>query len=271
MTMNFGLWTTGRDEAALELLKAIYTATKDGTIKGNISYIFCNREKGEGTWSDRIIDWCRESFIPILTFSSSGFEPELRKRDFEEWRNRFHREARKGLSGFREDIRVLVGYMLILDADSCRDKPTINLHPARPGGPKGRWQEVIWSLIESDADESGVMIHLVTPELDAGPPISYCSYSIKGGRLDNLWEDMMQKIKKMGLPEIIRQEGESNNLFTEIRRLGLKREFPLLIHTLRILAEGKVRVEGGKVADREGRVLKEGYNLTKEIDEKLKL
>jgi len=271
MAVNFGLWTTGRDEAALELLKAIYSATEDGTIKGNISYIFCNREKGEGIWSDRIIDWCRESFIPIFTFSSSGFEPRLRKNDFKEWRKRFHREARKGLSGFREDIRVLVGYMLILDADSCRDKPTINLHPAKPGGPKGTWQEVIWNLIENDADESGVMMHLVTPELDAGPPISYCLFKINGGELKNLWEEQRKKLKKVKLPEIMEIEGEKNPLFREIRRLGLKREFPLLIHTLRILAEGKVRVEGGKVTDREGRVLKEGYNLTKEIDENLKL
>lgn len=265
--MKFGIWTTGRDEAALKLLKAIYDATKDGTIKGNISYIFCNRERGEGGWSDRIIDWSKEKAISLVSLSSSRFEPELKKNDFEEWRKRFHREARRALSGFSEDIRVLVGYMLILDADSCRDKPTINLHPAKPGGPKGTWQEVIWSLIKNDAVESGVIIHLVTPELDEGPPISYCTFKIKNGRLNNLWEEFRTKLKEKELPEIISIEGENNPLFSEIRRIGLKREFPLLIYTLKILAEGKVRVEGEKVIDREGRILKEGYNLTREIDE----
>jgi phosphoribosylglycinamide formyltransferase-1 len=45
----------------------------------------------------------------------------------------------------------------------------INLHPAAPGGPTGTWQEVIWQLIEGRAVETGVMMHLVTPELDRGP------------------------------------------------------------------------------------------------------
>lgn len=269
-TMKFGLWTTGRDEAALELLRDIHRATEDGTISGETSYIFCNRERGEGIWSDRIIGWCEKSSIPLISFSSSRFGPELRKRNFEDWRKMFHREARKHLSEFSEDIRVLVGYMLILDEDTCRDKPTINLHPAKPGGPKGTWQEVIWNLIGNDADESGVMIHLVTPELDTGPPISYCTYRIKGGKLNNLWKEQREKIKKIGLPEIINLEGDNNHLFHEIRRLGLEREFPLIIQTLKILAEGKVRVEGGKVTDREGRRLKEGYDLTKKIDEVIK-
>lgn len=265
--MNFGIWTTGRDEAAFELLKAIYNAIKDETIKGEISYIFCNRERREGIWGDTIIDWSKKNSISLVSLSSSRFQPELKKKNFEEWRRRFHAEVRKDLSIFHEDIRVLVGYMLILDADTCRDKPTINLHPARPGGPKGTWQEVIWDLIENDANESGVMIHLVTPELDAGPSVSYCTYRIKGGGLDFLWDEHRMKLKEKGLPEIIKTEGEGNPLFSEIRRLGLKREPPLLIYTLKTLAEGKVRVKGEKVIDREGKMLEEGYNLTKEIDE----
>ncbi|GAH59253.1 unnamed protein product, partial [marine sediment metagenome] len=38
----------------------------------------------------------------------------------------------------------------------------VNLHPAAPGGPTGTWQEVIWQLIENKAEETGVMMHLVT-------------------------------------------------------------------------------------------------------------
>lgn len=266
MAMNFGIWTTGRDEAAFKLLKAIYDAIKDGTIKGNISYIFCSRKRGEGVWSDKIINWCREVSIPVVSFSSSEYGPEIKRIDFEEWRSRYHSESRRLLSGFNEDIRVLVGYMLILDTDSCRDRPTINLHPAKPKGPKGTWQEVIWNLIGNDTDESGVMIHLVTPELDEGPPISYCTYKIKGEGLDNLWKEHKLRLRIMPLSDIIRLEKEDYPLFSEIRELGLKREFPLLIHTLKILSEGKVRIEGEKVIDNKGQILKEGYNLTEEID-----
>lgn len=253
--MAFGIWTTGRDEAALELLRTIYNATKDRTIKGYISYIFCNRVEGEGYWGDLLIRWVRERGLPIITISSSTFEPELKKGDLEKWRARFHREARKTLVAFPEDIRVLVGYMLILDPESCMDRTTINLHPARPGGPKGTWQEVIWKLIEIEADVSGVMIHLVTPELDAGPPVSYCTFGIKRGAMDALWKEF---------------RGEDNPLFRNIRRHGLKREFPLLIHTLRGLAEGEIRIEDGKVVDREGRVLQNGYDLTAVVDKDIR-
>lgn len=268
--MAFGIWTTGRDEAAFELLKTIYNATKDRTIKGCVSYIFCNRIEGEGYWSDLLIRWARERGLSITTISSSTFEPELKKKDFEEWRVRFHRKAREALVAFPEDIRVLVGYMLILDPESCTDKAAINLHPARPGGPKGTWQEVIWRLIEMEADVSGVMIHLVTPELDAGPPISYCTFRIKGGVLDAMWKEFREKIKDRSLHHIIKAEGENNPLFRNIRRHGLKREFPLLIHTLRKLAEGEIRIEDGKVIDREGRILHEGYDLTVAVDKDIR-
>ncbi len=268
--MKFGIWTTGRDEAAFELLKAIFNAAKNGSIKGSISYIFCNRERGEGVWSDAIISWCKETSVPIVGFSSSEYEPVIKKVDFEEWRSRYHSEVRKLLSGLHEDVRVLVGYMLILDAESCMDRPTINLHPAKPGGPKGTWQEVIWNLIEKNAEESGVMIHLVTSQLDEGPPISYCTYTIKGESLDDLWKEHKLRLRVLQLSEIIRLEGEDYPLFSEIRELGLKREFPLLIHTLKTLSEGNVRVEKGKVMNREGRILKEGYDLTEEIDKVMK-
>lgn len=268
--MKFGLWTTGRDEAAFALLKAIYNSTKDSTIKGCISYIFSNREKGEGILSDTIINWGKEISIPVVSFSSSKYEPELKKIDFVEWRKRFHTEVRRLLSVFSEDIRVLVGYMLILDADSCRDKPAINLHPAKPGGPKGTWQEVIWDLIRNDSDDSGVMIHLVTSELDAGPSVSYCTYTIKRGSLDDLWKKHKLRLRVMQLSEIISLKGEGYPLFSEIRKLGLKREFPLLIYTLKTLSEGDVRVGKGKVMDREGRLLKKGCDLTKEIDEAIR-
>lgn len=264
--MKFSIWTTGRDEAAFELLQAIYNAIRDGTIGGNISYIFCNRERGEGIWSDRIIEWSKENSIPVVSFSAPKFETQLKKKNFEEWRKKFHAEARRLLSEFYEDIRVLAGYMLILDSDTCGDKPTINLHPAKPGGPKGTWQEVIWNLVENDAEESGVMIHLVTPQLDEGPLIGYCTFKIKGEGLNDLWKGHRKRLREKRLSEIMELESESYPLFIEIRRLGLKREFPLLIYTLKTLAEGKIRVKNRKVTDSEGRVLKDGYDLTKAVD-----
>jgi hypothetical protein len=61
------------------------------------------------------------------------------------------------------------------------------------------------------------------------------------------------KLALMPLGEIIQEEGEKNALFQEIRQQGVAREIPLLVLTLKALAEGTVRIEEGKIRDRMGR------------------
>jgi len=266
----FGIWSTGRDEAALHLLETIYKAVIDEIIPGTISYVFCNRAQGEGSWSDRLLNWCGEHKLPFVVISSSQYEPVLRKQNLEIWRRSFHARVRQQLKGFKEQFRVLAGYMLILDPDTCGDIPSLNLHPAKPGGPKGTWQQVIWQLIQSDADETGVMMHLATPELDEGPAITYCTFSIKGKDFDPLWNELKEKLKDSTLSQIIKTEGEDNALFKEIRKHGLMREFPLIVHTIKEVASGNVQIISGKVRNSDERSLAQGYCLTEVIDQLLK-
>jgi hypothetical protein len=73
----------------------------------------------------------------------------------------------------------------------CLRYNMINLHPAAPGGPAGTWQEVIWQLIRTGAHKTGVMMHLVTPELDRGPVVTYCIFSIRGSTpFDGYWQEI---------------------------------------------------------------------------------
>ena len=125
------------------------------------------------------------------------------------------------LQDFSPDLCVLAGYMLIVSQEMCRRYNMINLHPAAPGGPTGTWQEVIWQLIDSQAQETGVMMHLVTPELDKGPPVAYCTFPIRGDPFDKYW------------PEIEGLQVNSSNghdagdsLFKPIRKNGVARECP---------------------------------------------
>ncbi len=62
--------------------------------------------------------------------------------------------------------------------------PLINLHGAAPDGPIGVWQDVVWKLIEQKAAESGVLIFLADGNLDRGPVITYCRYSLRGPGID---------------------------------------------------------------------------------------
>jgi len=268
---RLGWFSTGRDSAARELLRVVQDAIREGVIPAEISFVFSNREPGEAEESDRFHELVCGYGIPLVTFSSRRFMPELRRkgrRDPEalsRWRILYDREVMKRLQGYRADLYVLSGYMLIVGDEMCRKYDMINLHPAEPGGPKGTWQEVIWELIRRRADRTGVMMHLVTEQLDEGPPVTYCTFPIRGGAFDPLWEEMERKLREKPLEQIIREEGETEPLFSEIRRQGVKRELPLIVQTLRAFAKGEVEIRERRPVSG-GRFLERGYDLTEAVE-----
>jgi len=260
---------------------------KRGQIKAELAFVFCSRDAGEAEESDLFIKLVNSYRIPLVCFSYQKFKAEferLRKSYLEQseshqiplskavrsmlkqpWRQEYDRRVIAKVEGFHPDLCVLAGYMLITGQEMCQRYNMINLHPAAPGGPAGTWQEVIRQLIDSEAKETGVMMHLVTPELDKGPPVAYCTFSIRGEPFDEYW----QAIKK--LPPASPQGKEAReSLFKLIRKHGLTREFPLIVATLKAFSQGKIRItKDKKVVDAEGRLIK-GYNLTDEIDKIVK-
>jgi phosphoribosylglycinamide formyltransferase-1 len=253
---KLGWFSTGRDKAARDLLTAVQRSIALGEIEAEIAFVFCSREPGEARESDLFLKLVKSYGLPLVCFSYRKF-----KADKGAGRLEYDREVMKQLQGFRPDLCVLAGYMLIVGEEMCQRYNMINLHPAVPGGPKGTWQEVIWQLIESKATETGVMMHLVTPELDMGPPVTYCTFPIRGKPFDKYWQEL-ERIKK--------NRGEDNPLFKLIRKHGLAREFPLIIATLKAFSQGKVKIDKGRVTDAEGRVIKR-YNLTDEINQQIHL
>ena len=257
---KLGWFSTGRDKAARDLLTVAQRSIALGEVRAEIAFVFCNREPGESKDSDLFHKLVEGYGIPITSFSSYRFKADKGP----EWRLDYDREVMNRLQGFDADLCVLAGYMLIVGEEMCQRYNMINLHPAAPGGPKGSWQEVIWQLIDNQAEDTGVMMHLVTPELDEGPPVAYCTFPIRGKPFDRYWAE----IKGQPLEEIKQREGENNRLFQLIREHGLAREFPLIISTLKAFSHGKVRIEKGKVVDADGKPIN-GYNLTDEIDKQL--
>jgi folate-dependent phosphoribosylglycinamide formyltransferase PurN len=259
--LDIGWFSTGRDEAARDLLRITYNNVISGNISGKIIYCFCNREPGESTETDLFFDLVKELNIPLITYSSRNFRKLERIKDIENWRILYDREVMRKIREFKPDICMLAGYMLIVGREMCNLYDMINLHPALPDGPKGSWQEVIWQLIEKREKSSGVMLHLATPELDRGPVISYCKYSITDDRLDAYWEQVGNRSVK----QIIVEEGENNDLFKIIREQGLSREFPLIILTLKSLCNREVYILNKKVFDKSGKIIS-GYDLSNEVD-----
>ena len=267
-----GWFSTGRDRAARDLLEVAHGAIERGDIRAEIAFVFSNREPGESGESDRFFKLVEGYRIPLICFSYQKFKTARSATTPEQagplasWRLDYDREVMRRLEGFQADLCVLAGYMLIVGAEMCQRYNMVNLHPAAPGGPAGTWQEVIWRLIEDRAEQTGVMMHLVTPELDRGPVATYCTFPIRGGPFDRYWRE----IKGYSATQIKERDGEKNRLFKLIRRQGLAREFPLIVATIKAFSEGKVRVnQDRKIVDVEGRPIG-GYDLTDEINGLLK-
>jgi len=267
---QLGWFSTGRDKAARDLLSVVQESIKQGEVKAEIAFVFCNREPGESVESDLFLKLVEGYHIPLICFSYKKFKSERGTSDISQggalplWRLDYDREMMKRLQDFHPDLCVLAGYMLIVGEEMCLKYNIINLHPAAPGGPTGTWQEVIWQLIGSMAQETGVMMHLVTPELDKGPPVTYCTFLIRGKPFDKYWRDL----EKLPADSPERPEAKES-LFKLIRQHGLAREFPLIVSTLKAFSQGRVKVIAEKVVDWQGKLIN-GYNLTDEISKTVK-
>lgn len=264
---QLGWFSTGRDKAARDLLQAVKNSIELGEVEAEIVFVFSSREPGESVASDLFLELVRGYRIPLICYSyhrskaGKGAETGEKKSALPRWRQEYDREVMKRLKDFHPDLCVLAGYMLIVGREMCQRYNMINLHPAAPGGPAGIWQEVIWQLIRARARETGVMMHLVTPELDQGPPVTYGTFSLRGEPFDKYWAE----VERRPFAEI-KREGEGNPLFKLIRRHELARESPLIIATLRAFSRGEVSITPDKrVVDFEGKPVN-GYNLTDEID-----
>ena len=263
--MRVGWLSTGRDQAACNLLSDVVARAQQDDVPLDIGAVFCDRERGEAPESDRFLDLVDRLGIPAVTLSSRASWAEAQKLGVSRatWRDEFHRGVADLLVPYRIGVLVLAGYMLIASPALCRKYAMLNLHPALPGGPMGMWQQVIWELIESEAGETGAMIHLATAQLDRGPVVSYFRLPLRGPDWDPLWRQFRDKRRTMSVEEIAAAAGEGEPLFAEIRRRGEIREIPLLYLTLRQFAEGRLNTADGCVFAESARL---PLDLTEEVD-----
>ena len=262
--LRLGWFSTGRGEGSRGFLNLIQSQIESGVLDARVEFVFSNRGRGEAEGSDQIFDLVESYGLPVVTLSSQQYRRAHGGGPMSRHRDAYHEEVMRLISGFSPDLCVLAGYMLITSPEMCRQYSMINLHPALPGGPAGTWQQVIWELIAQKAAESGVMVHVATEVLDSGPLVSYCSFPIRGGAFDRLW----QEAEGHSLDQL-KAEGEQQALFQEIRRSGVRREAPLLLETLNALAAGHWKVSGGRVLDASGAEAP-GIGLNEEVERYLR-
>lgn len=258
--LRLGWWSTGRGEGSRGLLRAVHGSIASGELNATIEYVFSNREPGEAEGSDEFFRLVESIGVPLVWLSSQRFRRERGGGTIARHRDAYHDEAMRLTEGYETDLSVLAGYMLITSGRMCRGRTMINLHPGLPDAPAGMWQDVIWQLIEEGVDRHGAMVHLVTEVLDGGPPLSYCSFPLRDEALAPLWAEL----GRVGL-DAARSEGEGQPLFAEIRRQGVARERPLVVATLIALADGSIRIEGGRPVGPDGPI-DGGLDMSREVE-----
>ena len=258
--LKLGWLSTGRGEGSIGFLKYVQEMIDTCELDARIEFVFSNRERGEDQGSDHFFSLVDTYNIPLVTLSSTKWRKERGGGPFKDHRSEFHEEVLNLIQGFGVDLNLFLGYMLFTHPRFVEICPSINLHPAVPGGPAGTWQSVIWELIENKATYSGVRSHVVTQNWDAGPVISYCTYPIVGDRFDLYWPDA----NRMSINEL-KRNGEKQALFRLIREAGLIRERPVVAATLRLLASGEVVVRDGQALGINGNPIK-AQDVTREVE-----
>ena len=244
--LRIGWFSTGRGEGSRGLLRFVYERLAD--IDARIDFVFSNRAPGEAEGSDEYFRLVRDYGLPLITHSSAAFRMRKGGR-FADHRAEYDAEVMGLLAGYRPDVCVLAGYMLIASGELCRAFPLLNLHPALPDGPIGTWQEVVWQLIEQRAPRTGAMMHLATEVVDRGPVVSYVTVPLDTPVLESHWRELADE----DVSRVKAEQGEDNELFRLIRAAQYSREPYLLLETLRALSRGDIALDAGEV-----RVRKEG-------------
>lgn len=265
--LRIGWFSTGRGEGSQKLLRAAVEAIAEGRLDAEITFVFSNRERGQFEATDAFFDQIAGYGIPLVALSDATFrrahggEVARAGEPLPAWRTEYDRAVAELLRPYTYDVGMLSGYMLVMTQPLFAGHAMLNLHPAAPGQPAGTWQHVTWQLIEQRVEQGGVRIHLVTEALDEGAIVTYCTYQLRGPTIDLLW----RAVEHRNVSDIREADGESLPLFQEMRRRGAARELPLVVETLRALADGRLRLDGDVIMAGATRVV-QGYDLTPEIE-----
>lgn len=264
MSLRVGISSTFIEDAAYVGVKTII----DNVLskKGEAVFILSTRETGENPTTDIILGSLEKEQIPIVCVSAKRYRDSGEKN----WRDVYGRNVLQKLEPFLPvDMVFAFGDMVIWPKEMCEKLQGVNLHPDLPGRFKGEWYNVIAQIVENRLEKAGVMIHLLTPELDKGHMITTCNFFLADPPFDKLWDTLPkdpEELKKLITEQKRLKENPTHPLWQEIRRQGLTREFPLIELTLNAFAEGRIRIEGQKVFDYLGREIKEGLDLSGKIN-----
>jgi formyltetrahydrofolate-dependent phosphoribosylglycinamide formyltransferase len=145
-------------------LQAIIDAVQAGELEAQIEVVVSNRRDAYG------LVRAERAGIPTLYFPLKPY------RDMGHSRAEYDTDLADQMAAYKPDLIVLAGWMHVLSPaflDRFPDR-VLNLHPALPGQFPGTHaiQRAYEAFQRGEIDHTGVMVHWVVPEVDAGPAIA---------------------------------------------------------------------------------------------------
>jgi formyltetrahydrofolate-dependent phosphoribosylglycinamide formyltransferase len=164
-------------------LQAIIDATADGRLPAQVVLVASNKRKAFG------LERARRAGIPTLVLGLKKFLAAGHDRQ------QYDAELARRVAEVEPDLVVLAGWMLILGPAFLERFPrrVLNLHPALPGTFPGMHaiERAHEAFQRGGIDHTGVMVHWVIPEVDAGEPLATAEVPIY--REDTL-DDLEQRV-----------------------------------------------------------------------------
>ncbi len=145
-------------------LQAIIDAVQAGELEAQIEVVISNRRDAYG------VVRAERAGIPTLYFPLKPY------RDMGHSREEYDTDLAEQMAAYEPDLVVLAGWMHVLSPAFLDRFPNcvLNLHPALPGQFPGTHaiQRAYEAFQRGEIDHTGVMVHWVVPEVDAGPAIA---------------------------------------------------------------------------------------------------
>ena len=166
--------------------QAIIDATKSGKLKANVRVVLTNKPEAG------VIEKAKKAGIPVEIIPSRGYKNR---------REEYDTLVVEALRKYNVDTIALAGWMRILSSvfiDAYGGR-IINLHPAILPSFKGH--KGIEDAYAYSVKVTGCSVHLVVPELDAGPLIIQAAVPVKGS-LEEL-EEQIHRMEHRILPQAL--------------------------------------------------------------------
>ncbi len=184
-------------------LQAIIDAIEAGSLNARINAVISNQPQALG------LERARKHGIPAIALDHSLY-PE---------RENFDRVLVSEIKNFSPQLIVLAGYMRILtDYFIKQFSPNIlNIHPSLL--PKYQGLNTYQRALDNGDKKHGVSIHVVTPQLDAGPVILQSEYPIEEGDDIHSMQQKAHDLEYQMYPLVLKWLSE--------KRLKLTNDWPL--------------------------------------------